>query len=55
MFRVTKAQESIDALIQWAMEGQEEGSHYPGMSYEQGIMDTLDWLEGHAPRPDKDE
>lgn len=38
----------IDKLIQAVMEKREQGgSKYPGMSYEDGIIATLDWLTGH--------
>jgi hypothetical protein len=42
-------------LLDWVHEGLDGGSHYPGMSYEEGIRDIIDWLEGRGSRPDKDE
>ena len=40
--------EEIARVENWAVEGVDEGSHYPGMSYEQGIMDTIAWLRGDS-------
>ena len=47
-----RSEEEIANVENWAVDGVDEGSHYPGMSYEQGIVDTLQWLRGdteHAP------
>jgi hypothetical protein len=54
-FEVTPSIAEVSELVQWTYEGREKGSHYAGMSYEDGIMAVLDWLEGNGPRPDKDE
>ena len=35
-------------LANWASEGIEQGSHYPGMSYEDGVQATLLWLRGES-------
>jgi hypothetical protein len=31
------------------------GSHYPGMSYEEGVQDAIQWLQGEGQRPDHDD
>ena len=31
-----------------AVEGIDEGTRHPGMTYEQGILDTLEWLRGDS-------
>ena len=41
-----RTDEEIARVENWAMKGVDEGSRYPGMSYEQGIADTLAWLRG---------
>ena len=49
---VVRTEDEIARVENWAIEGFDEGTRYPGMSYEQGIMDTLLWLRGdndHAP------
>lgn len=43
---IVRSEEEIARLENWAAKGFDEGSHCPGMSYEQGIMDTLSWLCG---------
>ena len=50
--KVVRHEEEIARVENWAMEGIDEGSKFPGMSYEQGIVDVLEWLRGdtdHAP------
>ncbi len=47
-----RTEEEIMRVENWAVEGINEGSRFSGMSYEQGILDTLDWLQrldAHAP------
>ena len=34
----------VEKLIQRALFAESEGSVYPGMSYEQGIVAAIDWL-----------
>ena len=41
-------QEEIDNCANWAAEGIDEGRHYPGMSYEQGVADALHWMQGDS-------
>ena len=43
---IVRSEEEIARLENWAAKGFDEGCHYPGMTYEQGIMDTLSWLCG---------
>jgi hypothetical protein len=53
-FEVTPSQDDMTKLTTWVYEGRELGGRYAGMSYEDGIMVVLDWLEGNSPRPDLD-
>ena len=49
---IARTNEEIARVENWAVEALDEGSRYPGMSCEQGIMDMLMWLRGdseHAP------
>lgn len=46
--QVVRTEIEIDRVENWAVEGIDEGSRYPGMSYEQGILDTLAWLRGDS-------
>jgi hypothetical protein len=38
----------IDEQVQRAMDGIEMGSRYPGMSYEEGVRDALEWVQGNT-------
>lgn len=42
---------TMDQVEDWCMDADNEGSHYPGMTYEQGVMAALDWLSGDAEDP----
>jgi hypothetical protein len=52
---IVRSEKEIDRLESWAAEGQNEGAHYSGMSYEDGIKDTLDWLFGRRDSSPADE
>lgn len=43
---VIRTEKEITRVEDWAIEGIEDGSRYPGMSYEQGVLDALQWLRG---------
>jgi hypothetical protein len=43
---VVRTDEEIERVEKWAFEGLNSGSHYYGMSYEEGILALLDWLRG---------
>ncbi len=45
------ADDTMTDLMDWCMDADNEGSHYTGMTYEQGIRDTLDWLSGETDEP----
>ena len=44
--KVVRTKEEIERLEEWVWEGLEEGTHYSGMYYEEGIRNTLNWLFG---------
>lgn len=45
---IVRTQEEIDRVLNWVAQAEDEGSHYGGMSYEQGIRDMHDWLVGES-------
>ena len=45
---ITRTQTEIDKQLNLVMEGIDEGSKYPGMSYEDGILAMYDWLTGQS-------
>ena len=46
-------EEDLSELAAYAIEG--KALEYTGMTYADGIMAMLDWMEGNADRPDKEE
>lgn len=46
MYTITRTQDEIDKQLNLANEGIDEGTKYPGMSYEEGIQAMYDWLTG---------
>lgn len=46
MYSIARSDKEIDDVLNWAFEGMDQGSHYPGMSYEQGIEAALNWVTG---------
>ncbi len=53
---VKRTDEEIDEVRGWAVGGMDEGTRYPGMSYEEGIEAALAWVFGDTDdRPDADD
>lgn len=48
MHNFIRTNEEIDRVLNWAHEGRAQGGRYSGMSYEDGMIDMLDWLTGIA-------
>ena len=47
MYEIKQSEEDIAHLEAWAMKTFETGeSHYPGMTYEDGVREALNWLFG---------
>lgn len=46
MRTVVRSEQEIDDVLNKASDGIEDGSVYPGMSYEQGILAFAEWLFG---------
>lgn len=52
---IVRTDAEIARVENWAYQGIDEGTRYPGMSYEQGIVDILAWLcDEHNAAPDED-
>ncbi len=45
---IVRTEAEIDQVMNFVAEGEDKGSHYPGMSYEQGIRDMYEWLVGES-------
>ncbi len=43
---IVKTDEEIAKLYDEATLALEDGSKYPGMTYEEGIIDAIDWITG---------
>lgn len=46
MIFTTVLEDEVARVENWAVASLDEGTRFPGMSYEQGIIDTLAWLRG---------
>lgn len=56
MSNVLPADSQIDRVRNWAGEHEDAGtSAFPGMTYEQGVKETLEWLLDGANAPDGNE
>lgn len=57
--KVVRTESEIRELVNAASEGMSQGSKFPGQSYEEGILETINWLEGDgddaSPMSDDDE
>lgn len=45
---IVRTEAELADLENWAASSLDEGTHYAGMTYEQGIMDTMEWLRGDS-------
>lgn len=45
---VVRTSADIDDVMNEAMEAQDEGSKFPGMSYEQGVTAGINWVLGNT-------
>ena len=52
---IVRTDDEIARVENWAVEGIDEGTRYPGMSYEQGIADVLAWMRGDNETPPDEE
>lgn len=43
---IVRSEKDINRVLDWAAEGENEGSHFPGNSYEEGIRAMYEWLVG---------
>ena len=41
---IVRNDSEVNTVLDQCADSEENGSKYPGMSYEQGVRDTLDWL-----------
>jgi hypothetical protein len=41
-----RPQDEIDSVLNWAAHGMDEGTGFPGMSYEEGVHAALTWVTG---------
>lgn len=45
---ITRTQKEIDDVLNKAADGMDDGSKWPGMSYEQGVDAAIRWLTGES-------
>jgi predicted secreted Zn-dependent protease len=52
MYEINQRDEDIDTQLNRASDQFDKGgSRYPGMSYEQGVRDAIDWINGQSDDP----
>jgi len=46
---LVRTRDEIDRVIDWTINEEGQGrTRYPGMSYEEGVRDAIDWLLGDS-------
>ena len=48
LFQSERTESEVNELAQRLEDGEDEGTKYPGMSYEQGALSMLEYLEGRV-------
>lgn len=44
--KIVRTRTEIDRVLNWAFDAEDQDSHFPGMSYESGIIAMYEWLTG---------
>lgn len=58
IYEVKRRSAEIDDVLNRAWDSDEEGSRYPGMTFEQGVREAIEWITGNQddmPLPPRDE
>ena len=58
MYRIARTEAEIDEQLNRAAEAVDDGTRFPGASYEEGVMDAMSWILGQddtAPLPNDDD
>jgi hypothetical protein len=48
MYTIERTDEEIEDLLDKVVDSFNNGTNFPGMSYEQGIMYAIQWLTGQS-------
>ena len=48
---IVPSEEVINDVLDKCSDAAENGSAYPGMTYEEGLKDAILWLQGHEENP----
>ena len=52
---IVREDSEINEILNWAAKGEDEGSKFPGMSFEQGVRAGIEWITGQSDvRPDQE-
>ncbi|KKN77936.1 hypothetical protein LCGC14_0355010 [marine sediment metagenome] len=43
---IKRTDDEINRVVNWARDSQDQGTRYPGLSYEEGLTAMADWLTG---------
>lgn len=55
MYSLKRTTKEIDEQLNLTWEWEEEGSRFPGMSYEEGVRNAISWLIGDYDDPPMEE
>lgn len=48
MYNIAPKDKEVNRVLNWATEGEDAGSKFPGMSFESGVKAGIEWLIGHS-------
>ena len=52
---IVRAEDEINEVLNWAAKGEDEGSKFPGASFEEGVRAAIEWITGQSDnRPDQE-
>jgi hypothetical protein len=46
-------EQEIEEMISWCADAEDNGSHFRGMTYEQGIRAAIEWMLGEGEKPNE--
>lgn len=46
-----RTRQEIDDVREKCLDSLEDGTQYPGLSYEEGVLDAIEWLEYNGENP----
>jgi hypothetical protein len=47
----TPTEQEINRCLDWCFEAEDEGTHFHGMTYEQGVRDAIEFMRDEGSNP----